>query len=83
MNESAVMPGPTECGVKEYRPSRSECLRDFRVEIEFLSIGCVIKVGCRSVPFSTVDQAMEALNDYVANPYQTRKIWEEIFAKEL
>jgi hypothetical protein len=67
---------------KEYRPSRTECLRDYRVEIEFLSIGCVIRVGCKSVPFSTVKEGMKALNDYVANPYETRKIWEERFAKE-
>jgi hypothetical protein len=71
-----------EC-VKEYRPSRTECLRDYQINIRFLSIGCVIEVGCKSVPFSTVEEGMKALNDYVANPYETRKIWEERFAKEL
>lgn len=70
-----------EC-LKEYKPPRQECLREFRVEIEFLSIGCVIRVGCKSVPFSTVSEGMKAFNDYVANPYETRKIWEERFAKE-
>jgi hypothetical protein len=69
--------------VKEYRPSRTECLRDYPINIRFLSIGCVIEVGCKSVPFSTVEEGMKALNDYVANPYETRKIWEEKFAKEL
>jgi hypothetical protein len=67
---------------KEYRPSRTECLRDYRVEIEFLSIGCIIRVGCKSVPFSTVKEGMKALNDYVANPYETRTVWQERFAKE-
>jgi hypothetical protein len=67
---------------KEYRPSRNECLRDYRVEIEFLSIGCVIRVGCKSVPFSTVKEGMEALNAYVKDPIFVRKIWEERFAKE-
>jgi hypothetical protein len=71
-----------EC-VKEYRPSRTECLRDYQINIRFLSIGCVIEVGCKSVPFSTIEEGMKALNDYVANPYETRKIWEERFAKEL
>jgi hypothetical protein len=71
-----------EC-VKEYRPSRSECLRDYQINIKFLSIGCVIEVGCKSVPFSTIEEGMKALNDYVANPYETRKIWEERFAREL
>jgi hypothetical protein len=93
MNEvsQASRPEPTlgrgalvqdECA-KEWRPSRSECLRDYAINIRFLSIGCVIEVGCKSVPFSTVDEGMKALNDYVANPYETRKIWEERFAKEL
>ena len=68
--------------VKEYIPSRSECLRDYSINIRFLSIGCIIEVGCKSVPFSTIDEGMKALNDYVAHPYETRKIWEERFAKE-
>lgn len=84
MNENAVQRdfAPSDC-VKEYRPSRVECLRDYSINIRFLSIGCVIEVGCKSVPFSTIDEGMKALNDYVANPYETRKIWEERFAKEL
>lgn len=72
-----------ECIAKEYRPSRTECLRDYQINIRFLSIGCVIEVGCKSVPFSTINEGMKALNDYVANPYETRKIWEERFAKEI
>jgi hypothetical protein len=69
--------------VKEYRPSRGDCLRDFIINIRFLSIGCVIDVGCKSIPFTTIEEGMKALNDYIANPYETRKIWEERFAKEL
>jgi len=93
MNEAEQRdPGPAlsrgemsqeDCVLKEYKPSRSECLRDYRIQIEFLSIGCVIHVGCKSVPFSTIDEGMKALNNYVTNPYETRKIWEERFAKEL
>jgi hypothetical protein len=67
---------------KEYRPSRSECLREYQINIRFLSIGCVIEVGCKSIPFSTVKEGMKVLNDYVANPYETKKIWEERFSKE-
>ena len=84
MNEdNAPMQAPMldEC-VKQYKPSRNECLRDYQINIRFLSIGCVIEVGCKSVPFSTVDEGMKALNDYVANPYETRTVWQERFAKE-
>ena len=68
--------------VKEYRPSRNEALRDYRIEIEFLSMGCVIRIGCKSIPFSTVKQGMEALNQYVNDPVSLRKLWEERFSKE-
>jgi hypothetical protein len=71
-----------ECA-KEWRPSRSECLREYQINIRFLSIGCVIEVGCKSVPFSTIEEGMKALNAYIDHPYETRKIWEERFAKEL
>lgn len=64
------------------RPSRTECLRDFSINIRFLSIGCLIEVGCKSVPFSTIKEGMKALNDYVSNPFEVRKAWEERFAKE-
>ena len=67
---------------KDYRPSRVECLRDYAINIRFLSIGCVIEVGCKSVPFPTIAEGMKALNDYVANPYEVRKVWEQRFLKE-
>ena len=67
---------------KEYKPSRLECLRDYNINIEFLSIGCIIRIGCKSVPFSSIDEGMKALNEYVANPYEQRKIWEEKFKQE-
>lgn len=78
MNDQATMPEPVE----QWKPSRMEALRDYRVEIEFLSIGCVIRIGCKSVPFSSVKEGMKTLNDYVVNPVETRKIWEERFSKE-
>jgi len=68
--------------VEKYRPSRTELLRYHQINIKFLSIGCIIDVGCKSVPFTTIKEGMEALNDYIANPYEVTKIWEERFAKE-
>lgn len=82
MNEALNVPREEALKSEEYRPSRTECLRNHRVEIEFLSIGCIIRVGCKSVPFSSVAEGMKALNDYVANPYEVTKIWQERFAKE-
>ena len=66
----------------EYRPSRMEALTYHTINIEFLSIGCIIRVGCKTIPFATVKEGMKALNDYVANPYEVTKIWNERFSKE-
>lgn len=82
MNKLLEAPTMIEDCVKEYKPSRMEYLRNYSINIRFLSIGCIIEVGCKQIPFTTVKEGMEALNNYVANPYETRKIWEERFAKE-
>ena len=67
---------------REWKLSRQECLRDHEVRIRFLTLGCVIEVGCKSIPFTTVKEGMEALNQYVAKPSETRQIWEERFQEE-
>jgi hypothetical protein len=71
----------TECP-KEWQPSRQECLREYEVRLRFLTLGCVIEVGCKSIPFTTIKEGMEALNQYVAKPYETRQIWEKRFQEE-
>lgn len=67
---------------KEYIPNRIEILRNYHVNIRFLSIGCIIEVGCKSIPFQTIAEGMKALNDYINTPYPVTKIWEERFKKE-
>jgi len=66
----------------KYVQRKQDALSDYSINIEFLSIGCVIRVGCKSIPFSTVEDGMKALNDYVANPQEIRKTWGKIFSKE-
>jgi len=68
-----------KCSNEQWQPSRQECLRDWEVKIKFLTLGCVISVGCKEIPFTTIKEAMEALNEYVARPYETRQAWEKIF----
>lgn len=65
-----------------WRPSRQECLRDYEVKIRFLSIGCIISVGCKEIPFTTIKEGMKALNDYVANPHEVRETWYKRFQEE-
>ena len=92
MNEVVEQPvemrAPTrydENGMTEkqsYQPSRQECLRDYEVRIRFLTLGCSVSVGCKEIPFTTIKEGMEALNQYVAKPYETRQIWEKRFQEE-
>ena len=71
-----------KCSNEPWQPSRQECLRDYEVKIRFLTLGCVISVGCKDIPFTTIKEGMEALNQYVAKPYETRQIWEKRFQEE-
>ena len=82
MGEELTMPTPVECNVKEYKPSRLECLRDYSINLRFLSVGCIIEVGCKQIPFTTVKEGMIALNEYIANPWESRKMWEKVFSQE-
>jgi hypothetical protein len=86
MNEvvAEAIPAPTrydDNGMteKQWKPSRQECLREYEVKIRFLALGCIVSVGCKEIPFTTIKEGMEALNEYVEKPYETRQIWEKIF----
>lgn len=63
---------------REYIPSIVSMLREFEINIQFLSRGCVVRVGCKSIPFEDLESAMKQLNKYVNDPYTTRKEWERI-----
>ena len=64
---------------KEWRPSKQECLRQYDISIKFLSRGCVVKVGCKEIPFENVSDAMTQLNEYVSgDTYEVQKKWGKI-----
>lgn len=57
------------------RPSDSYFLQEYEIHIKFMSRGCVIQVGCKSIPFESVEVAMAALNEYVKHPYEMGEYW--------
>lgn len=57
------------------KPSKQWLLKEYEINIRFLSRGCVIKVGCKEIPFESVKIAMAALNAYVENPEDTGTEW--------
>jgi hypothetical protein len=63
---------------QEYIPSRVSMLKDYEIRIQFMSRGCVVYVGCKSIPFESVELAMTQLTRYVNDPYTTRKEWEKV-----
>lgn len=65
--------------LKEYKPSKSKILQENRVEIEFCTIGCMIRVGCKKISFYSTEEAMIELNKYVQNPYEAHQKWNKIF----
>ena len=79
--EPQVMPMPEEIGVKTHEPmSRQYYLREYPINIEFLSIGCIIRVGCKSIPFTSIDDAMKEINAYVADPSKQQQRWRKLLA---
>lgn len=79
LNQAAEMPEPAMGYPKqEYRPSNREILKNYQIIIEFLDRGCLVRIGCKSIAFESVDEAMNEINKYVANPYEMDKEWRKI-----
>jgi hypothetical protein len=69
----------SEMRTKEYRPNRMESLREYEITLRFLSVGVVVRVGCKEIAFTSVKEAMEAVNKYVDKPYEESKRWRALF----
>jgi len=69
---------PMLAELEEYRPSNKEALREFEISIKFLNRGCIVRVGCKEIAFEDPTRAMEAINNYVANPWEEQRKWRKI-----
>ena len=76
MNEEPVRSFPNSEAIST--PNRQEILREYEINIQFHSRGCVIRVGCKSIPFSNTDEAIAELEKYFKNPYEIAKEWRKI-----
>jgi hypothetical protein len=63
---------------KDYRPSNNQVLKEYPLEINFLDKGCVVRVGCKSIAFNNVQDAMVEVNNYVNNPYEEQQKWRKL-----
>jgi hypothetical protein len=53
---------------KEYIRPRMDYLRDYEINIRFLSLGCIVRVGCKEIAFTSIQEAIQEVNEYIANP---------------
>ena len=70
--------GVKEEPCKEYKPSNQQLLQEYDINIQFLSRGCIVRVGCKSIAFETVESAMKEINEYVTNSYETQNKWRKL-----
>lgn len=80
-----VLDQPVEmnaCGDKEYIRPRMDYLRDYPISIRFLSLGCLVQVGCKEIAFTSIEEAMKEVNAYVANPKASTDKFNKLFKGE-
>jgi hypothetical protein len=76
----APMPEMEQLHVKEgYVPNAAEILKDFPVSIKVLDCGAIINVGCKSIAFSTLQEALEQFNLHFIDPVASYKKWYQRF----
>lgn len=50
-------------------------LKSHSVEINFFDRGCVVRVGCKSFAFESIEKAMADLQEYVKKPIEMGRIY--------
>lgn len=78
--ELAQVPQPVEDVPREYRQSKQQTLAEYEMRLQFLSRGCIVHVGCKSIAFETVESAMAEVNEYVTNPWDSQQKWRKLLS---
>lgn len=60
-----------------YQISIPSLLKRHELRMEFFDRGCVVKIGCKSIAFASVEEAMIELSAYVSNPQNAYDRWKE------
>jgi hypothetical protein len=79
MRNNQVEPELTVKECEEYKPSNQQLLQEYEMGIRFLSRGCIVNVGCKTIAFETIESAMKEINEYVNNTYETQQKWRKLF----
>jgi tRNA(Phe) wybutosine-synthesizing methylase Tyw3 len=65
-----------------YKPTNQQLLQQHEVRLQFLSRGCIIHVGCKSIAFESVEAAIKELNYYVTNTCESQKAWNIVLGNQ-
>ena len=68
-------PNPSIKAKDEYVPPADELRQRHSINIEFLSSGCVVRVGCKSIAFTNYQSALSEINNYVKDPVAAYRKW--------
>ena len=78
MREEKTGTEPSLISKEEYKPSNQQALQEYEIRLQFLSRGCIVHVGCKSIAFESVESAMRELNEYVNNTHETQNKWRKL-----
>jgi hypothetical protein len=67
---------------QEYVRPRMDYLREHEISIRFLSLGCIVRVGCKEIAFTSIEDAMKEINTYVANPKASTDRFNQLFNEQ-
>lgn len=64
---------------RKHGSTKQQLLSRYGIKIDFLSRGCVVNIGCKTIPFEKVKDAITEINRYVNNPEEVEKEYNEKF----
>jgi len=56
-----------------------QVLREYEIRIQFLDMGCIVNVGCKSIAFDDPYKAIEEVKAYILNPKEVTSKWRKYF----
>lgn len=77
VNEEVL--GTEEDVLSKEPESRISQLGRYNIDLQFLSSGMIIRIGCKQIAFSTITEGMSALNEWVKDPTTESEKWNKIF----
>jgi hypothetical protein len=55
--------------------TKQQILEQYEIRIQFLSRGCIVNVGCKSIAFDKVEDAISCIKTYVEDPLNVGEYW--------